>query len=118
MVPYIQFPEKKTHKIAYVSASTWRYIFLIQTNDLYWSQERTFYDRSSTIPPFLGDTRIDIYNGRGITKRYVYPQMTGFKVGAFTWNRKLALYKAKQLRKKAQKKAKQSSQQTLQTKKR
>lgn len=107
MVPYIQFPIKKTYKIAYVSSSTWRYIFLIQTNDLYRSQERTFYDRGSTIPPLLSDTRISIYTGRGITKRHVYPQMTGFKVGAFTWNRKLALYKAKQLRKKAKKKSQQ-----------
>jgi len=30
--------------------------------------------------------------------------MVGFKFGEFTWNRKLALYKAKQLRKKAKKK--------------
>ena len=30
--------------------------------------------------------------------------MIGFKFGQFTWNRKLALYKAKQLRKKKKKK--------------
>ena len=29
--------------------------------------------------------------------------MIGFKFGQFTWNRKLALYKAKQLRKKKKK---------------
>jgi len=29
--------------------------------------------------------------------------MVGYKLGEFTWNRRLALYKAKQLRKKSKK---------------
>lgn len=99
-------PVKKTYKISYISATTWRQIFLTQSNDIYNSQEKVIYDRSSTIPPVFTWNRVRIYTGRGFTVRNIHPYMWGFKFGEFTWNRKLALYKAKQLRKKAKKKSK------------
>jgi ribosomal protein S19 len=95
---------KKTYKISYAAAGTWRQIFLNQSNDVWGSQNKFIHERSSTIAPMYTYTRVRIYTGRGFTVRYVYPWMVGFKFGEFTWNRKLALYKAKQLRKKAKKK--------------
>lgn len=97
---------KKTCKISYAAAGTWRQIFLNQSNDVWISQNKFIHERSSTITPMYTYTRVRIYTGRGFTIRHVYPWMVGFKFGEFTWNRKLALYKAKQLRKKAKKKLK------------
>lgn len=100
------FHLKKTCKISYAAAGTWRQIFLNQSNDVWISQNKFIHERSSTIAPMYTYTRVRIYTGRGFTIRNVYPWMVGFKFGEFTWNRKLALYKAKQLRKKAKKKLK------------
>ena len=101
------FPHvKKTYKISYSAAGTWRQIFLNQSNEVWGGQDKFIHERSSTIAPMYANTRVHIYTGRGFTIRWVYPWMVGFKFGEFTWNRKLALYKAKQLRKKAKKKNK------------
>ena len=94
----------KTYKLSYISPTTWRQIWLIQSSSIYQDQEKIIHDRSSTIPPIFNGSRVKIYTGRGFTTRNIYSWMNGFKFGEFTWNRKLALYKAKQLRKKAKKK--------------
>lgn len=94
---------KKTYKISYVAAGTWRQIFLNQSNDVWCDQDKFIHERSSVIAPMYSNTRVHIYTGRGFTLRWIHPWMVGFKFGEFTWNRKLALYKAKQLRKKAKK---------------
>lgn len=90
----------KTYKISYVAASTWRQIFLIKGNDLYKSKEKFIYDRSSTISPLFSGVQVNIYSGNRFNTKNINPWMIGFKFGEFTWNRKLALYKAKQLKKK------------------
>jgi ribosomal protein S19 len=98
----------KTYKISYISSSTWRKIFLVTDNEVYKDQTKFIYDRSSTIPPIFNGYQVKIYDGRRFNIRNVYSWLVGFKFGEFTWNRKLALYKAKQLRKKAKKKEKAS----------
>ena len=52
----------------------------------------------------LTTTRLRIYNGKSYVSKYFSKYAVGFKLGEFTWNRKIALYKAKQLRKKKKKK--------------
>ena len=94
----------KTYKSVHASASTWRKVFLVKNNPLYEAYEKKIYDRSSTVLWLFKGERIRIYSGRRFFTRVVNRWMVGFKFGEFTWNRKIALYKAKQLKKKLKKK--------------
>jgi ribosomal protein S19 len=98
--------EKKIFKVSYVAPSVTRQLYLMQDTDLYDGQVLSVTSRGSAIPFAFEPRRVKIYTGRGYTIREMSVWMIGFKFGEFTWNRKLALYKAKQLRKKAKKKAK------------
>ena len=90
----------KTHKISHVSASTWRQLFLINDNKLHKKRDKFVYDRNSTIPSTLLHSNVHIHTGNRFLAKNINRWMIGFKFGEFTWNRKLALYKAKQLKKK------------------
>ena len=92
--------DKKTHSLTKVSASTWRKIFLVYTNSLFINQSKTIFDRESTIPKLFIGHRIRIYAGNKYHSRTLNRWMVGHKYGEFSWTRKLALYKAKQLKKK------------------
>ena len=89
----------KTYKLSYIASSTWRQIFLIKNNDLYRAKEKFIYDRNSTIPPLFNGVQVKIYSGNHFNTKNINLWMVGYKFGEFTWNRKLALYKAKQLKK-------------------
>ncbi len=93
----------KTYKLSYIAPSTWRQIFLIKNNELYRAKEKFIYDRSSTIPPLFNGVQVKIYSGKHFNTKNINLWMVGYKFGEFTWNRKLALYKAKQLKKKTKK---------------
>lgn len=93
----------KTHTLSYVSSTTWRQTFLMTDNPLHRKKEIYIYDRSTTISPLYIGLRVHIYSGRKFYRKYVNKWMVGFKFGEFVWNRKLAMYKAKQLRKKSKK---------------
>ena len=67
-------------------------------------REKYIYDRGTTISPLYVGLRVNIYSGRKFYTKFVNKWMIGFKFGEFVWNRKLAMYKAKQLRKKKKKK--------------
>ena len=41
-----------------------------------------------------------VHNGRTLHAKFINKWMIGHKAGEFTWNKKPAIYKAKQLRKK------------------
>ena len=95
--------QNTSHKLNHFAQSTWRKIFLIRENELHKTKEKVIFDRSSTVPQlFVGDL-VKIYNGKTFKTRQVNRWMVGFKFGEFTWNRKIALYKAKQLKKKKKK---------------
>lgn len=98
--------ESKTFKLTFMATSTWRKMFLIRYNELYKKKKKIIFDRSSTIPITFASNTIRIYNGRKLKSRRVTKWMIGFKFGEFTLNRKLAVYKAKQLRKKLKKQLK------------
>lgn len=94
---------KKTFKLTFMGPSTWRKVFLIKHDDLHHKKEKVVLDRSSTIPYGFANYKIRVYAGAKFRSREVSRWMVGFKFGEFTWNRKVALYKAKQLRKKLKK---------------
>lgn len=94
---------KTTSKLLYCSANIWKKIYLFKRSFVFKTSEKFFYNRSSIIPKIYSYFNIFIYSGKRWHTRFVNRWMTGFKFGEFTWNRKLALYKAKQLRKKKKK---------------
>lgn len=97
---------KKKNKINYFSPKLWRLMYLISTNPVHHTSEKRIRSRSSTIPKLFLNTEILVYSGKRWHTRKVNLWMVGFKAGEFTWNRRLALYKAKQLRKKSKNKKK------------
>lgn len=78
----------------------WRKIFLFKKNPIFKKGEKFFYSRSSIVPRTLVNYNVSIYSGKSWHNRFLTKWSVGFKLGEFTWNRKLALYKAKQLKKK------------------
>lgn len=87
-------------RLNYMSPKSWRIMYLIKTNSVHHTSEKRVKDRSSRTPlTFLG-YEVLVYAGKRWHKRRVNYWMLGYSLGEFTWNRRLALYKAKQLRKK------------------
>jgi len=93
----------KTYNMAYISSTTWRQTFLMTDNPLHRKKEKYIYDRSTTISSLYVGMRVHIYSGKKFYTKFINRWMVGFKFGEFVWNRKLALYKAKQLKKKKKK---------------
>jgi ribosomal protein S19 len=87
-------------RLNYFSNSIWRKIFLYRKSPIFKTSEKFIYDRSSKIPKILIGYNVNIYSGKIWNKRLINKWMVGFKFGEFTWNKKIALYKAKQLKKK------------------
>lgn len=90
-------------KLSYFSASMWRSIYLISSNPVYHTREKKIYNRSTVIPTIFSGYEVLIHSGKRWHTRRINDWMVGFKAGEFTWNRKYALFKAKQLRKKKNK---------------
>jgi len=90
----------KKNKINYFSPKLWRIMYLITSNSVHHTSEKRIRSRASTIPHMFINSEILIYSGKRWHTRKVNSWMVGFKAGEFTWNRRLALYKAKALRKK------------------
>ena len=91
---------EKTFKLNYVNYTTWRKLLLIKDNEIHQAQEKFIYDRNSTIPHLFIRRKVKIYSGLNFHSRVINKWVVGFKFGELTWNRKLALYKVKQLKKK------------------
>lgn len=73
---------------------------------MYQTKEKKVYARSTTVPLLFTTYELVVNAGQRWHRRQVTPWMIGFKAGEFTWNRRLALYKAKALRKKQKKQSK------------
>ena len=93
----------KSNKPYYTSPTILRKLFLIFDNEIHLSTEKLVIDRRSIIPKTFTKFKVKIYSGKSYHKREVNRWMIGFKFGEFSWTRKMALYKAKQLRKKNKK---------------
>lgn len=81
----------------------WKKIYLYNRHPVFINAEKKIYSRSSIIPNLFQNTTVKIYSGKSWHTRNINKWMVGFKFGEFTWNRKLALYKSKQLKKKKKK---------------
>lgn len=87
-------------KLIFCSLDLWRKIFLSHKSIVFKNQEKFIHHRSSTIPKIFTNYDVSIYNGKKWIKKNVSRWMIGFKFGEFTWNKKSAIYKAKQVKKK------------------
>lgn len=92
--------KKTTQKLNFCSPYIWRKIFLYKKTPIFRTEKKYVYSRFSIIPKILNNSNVSIYNGKKWHNRFIIKWMIGFKFGEFTWNRKIALYKAKQLKKK------------------
>ena len=97
---YKKIKYKNKPKLVYLSPKVWRHIYLISTNAIHHTSEKRIRTRSSVIPISFNTYEIIIYSGKKWFTRKVNLWMVGFKFGEFTWNRKFALFKAKQTKKK------------------
>ncbi len=88
------------NSLLFCSPFFWKKIFLYKKYPIFKNSEKKIMSRSSVIPKIFSLTSVKIYSGKSWHKRIINKWMIGFKFGEFTWNRKLALYKAKQLKKK------------------
>jgi ribosomal protein S19 len=91
-------------KLIFCSPFIWKKIYLYQKSIAFKKTEKKIFNRASTIPSIFSNFEIKIYSGKSWHKRIVNKWMIGFKFGEFTWNRKIALYKSKKLKKKKKKK--------------
>ena len=104
----INFPQKRDNffkkKLLYCSPFVWKKIFLFKQSFVFKGTKRNLFNRASIVPHAFVNLPVKIYSGKRWHIRLINPWMVGYKFGEFTWNRKLALYKAKQLKKKKKKK--------------
>ena len=91
---------KKISKINYLSYKIWRLNYLFKVNPFYSKKEKKIFNRSSVIPNFFLKNEILIYNGKVFSKKTITKWSRGFKLGELTWNRKLAIFKKKSIKKK------------------
>lgn len=75
-------------------------IYKLQLQQLPNALDLFIFNRSSRIPLLFMYKNIKIYNGVKWIGKFILKWILGFKFGELTWNRKLALFKAKQLKKK------------------
>jgi len=88
------------NKLIFCSEDIWRKIFLCKQSIVFKNREKFIYQRSSTIPKIFVNYEVSVYSGKKWVKKNINKWMVGFKFGEFTWNKKSAIYKAKQLKKK------------------
>lgn len=87
-------------KVKYFSMHVWRLIFLINSNKVYSNITKKIYNSSTTIPHIFIGYEVFIYSGMKWISRLISRWKIGLKFGSLVWNRKIALYKSKQLKKK------------------
>lgn len=95
--------KRQKNKLIFCSPFIWKKIFFFKKSHVFKFSEKLIYTRSSTVPKIFINLLVNIYSGKKWHERKINKWMVGFKFGEFTWNRKLALYKAKQLKKKKKK---------------
>lgn len=96
---YGKFFQKKS-KINFCSPYFWKKIFLFQQNRVFKYSEKKIFSRFSVIPLGFLKQFVEIHSGKKWYGRVINKWNVGFKFGELTWNRRIALYKAKQLKKK------------------
>lgn len=95
-------------RLLFFATAIWRKSFIFHTKSYFKGGEKFIYNRSSCIPYIFRGTRVFVYNGKKWVLRRINKWRVGFKFGELTWNRRIAVYKAKQIRKKKLKLAKKA----------
>lgn len=90
--------------LLYCSTFFWKKIYVFKILPILTVYPGHIYYRSSIIPRVMRGSKIKIHTGKKWRMRFVRKWMIGYKIGEFTWNRRYAIYKAKQMRKKNKKK--------------
>lgn len=90
-------------KIQFFAPDVWKKAFICQKKPIFLDTQKHVFNRASTIPNILTHSTILVYAGNQWQRITPSKWSAGFKFGEFTWNRRPALYKAKQLRKKKNK---------------
>lgn len=99
----------KKPQLKYISPNVWRLMYLMKKKEVYKNHTKKMWCRSSHIPLMFNKHKIHIHSGKKWVIKNVNKWMVGFRAGEFSWNRRFAMYKAKQLRKKKKKTFKGSS---------
>lgn len=94
---------KISNNLNFCAPYFWKKIFLYQQNEVFKFSERKIFSRSSTIPYGFVGQYVQIHSGKKWYGRVINKWNMGFKFGELTWNRRIAMYKAKQLKKKKKK---------------
>lgn len=109
MKNWFLFKTKHYHnKINFCSPLVWKKLYVIHYKP-YWLRDSTrknLFERGTIIPKCFAGERIYLHSGKTLRRRWVNKWMVGFMAGEFVWNRRRAIYKAKQIRKKLAKIAK------------
>ena len=87
-------------RVSNFSPHIWRLMYLIHSNNVYNALTKKIQNGSTTIPTLFLNYEIFVYSGLKWLSRVVSKWSVGFKTGSLTWNRKRALYKSKQVKKK------------------
>lgn len=88
------------NKVFYCDGNIWKKIFFFKRSFVFKFAEKFMYNRAVITPMTYIGLNVFIYTGKRWQIRFVNQWMVGHKFGEFTWNRKIALYKSKQLKKK------------------
>lgn len=78
-------------------------LFLYKSRPIIKKSKKMIFSRSSIIPVFFIGYNVFIYNGKKWKTHFILKWSQGYKFGELTWNKKIAFYKAKQLKKKKKK---------------
>lgn len=100
---YFQNNDDVSIKLNFCAPYFWKKTYLFKQNMVFKIGDKKIFNRSSKIPFSFRQLRVKIYCGKKWTLRQINLWNIGFKFGELTWNRRLAIYKAKQLRKKKKK---------------
>jgi len=87
-------------KLQYYSLQVWRLMYLINSNKVYNTLSKKIHNRSTTIPIMFMNFEVFVYSGVKWLSRIVTKWSVGLKFGILSWNRKRAIYKSKQTKKK------------------
>ena len=90
-------------KLNYCNEFLWRKLFLYSNNIIFKKKKKFIHTRSSVILNSFIGYNVYIYNGKRWNSNLITKWSTGCKFGELTWNKKIAFYKAKQLKKKKKK---------------
>jgi len=88
------------NKIKYLSNHVWRLVYLITSNPVYNNIVKKIFSGASIVTTAFIGYEVFIYSGLKWLSRFISRWSVGLKLGSLVWNRKIALYKSKQLKKK------------------